>query len=166
MFRMLTIFRRAPVWLLALAALCYACSDDNGKDEDTVTGPDLGDVGGEVSLDAAVIAEMNAAVEKAIGLLFVGGGTVPGAGGGQIVVAGSTFAFEEYSPDGVFFLDGQLTMDLLAAPITVKGNLAFRGAAGEGPIVVDMTIDASTDPVTYGGTVIVNGAPIDLTGLE
>jgi hypothetical protein len=168
MYCMLTVFRRAPVWLLALAALFYACNYDNDKYsvDDTVMGPDLDDVGDEVSLDAAVIAEMNAAVEKAIGLLFVGGGTVPGAGGGQIVVAGSTFAFEEYYPDGVFFLDGQLTMDLLAAPIMVQGNLVFRSAAGEGPIAVDMTIDASTDPVTYGGTVTVNGVPIDLSGLE
>ncbi len=159
-----TTFRRSPVWVLALATLFFACNDsDDGAADDSVTGPDLGD---EVSLDAAVVAEMNSAVEKAIALLFVGGGTVEGAGGGQIVVTGSTFRFEQYSPDAVFFLDGQLTMDLLASPITVKGDLAFRDAESEGPIVVDMTIDASTDPVTYGGTIVINGVMIDVADLE
>ncbi len=159
-----TKFRRTPVWVMALATLFFACNDgDDGAADDSVTGPGSGDA---VSLDAAVVAEMNSAVEKAIALLFVGGGTVEGAGGGQIVVAGSTFRFEQYSPDSVFFLDGQLIMDLLVSPITVKGDLAFRDAESEGPIVVDMTIDASTDPVTYGGTVAINGVVIDVADLE
>ena len=164
MFANSTAFRRTPVWILVLATLLFACNDsDDGAADDSVTGPDLGDA---VSLDAAVVAEMNTAVEKAIGLLFVGGGTVEGAGGGQIVVTGSTFRFEQYSPDAVFFLDGQQTMDLLVSPITVKGDLAFRDAAGAGPIVVDMTIDASTDPVTYGGTIAINGVVINVADLE
>ena len=156
------IFRRAPVWLLVLSTLFYACNDsDEASDDDSVIGPGTG-----VTLDAAVVAEMNEAVEKGIGLLFVGGGTVPGADSGQIVVSGSTFAFDEYSPDGVFFLDGQLVMDLLAAPITVKGDLAFRNEEGEGPIIVDMTVDASTDPLTYGGTITVDGTVIDMAAVE
>jgi hypothetical protein len=118
-------------------------------------------------LDPAVPWEfIIVSVERAIGLLFIGGGTAPGVGGGQIVVSGSTFVFEQYSPDGVFFLDGQLTMDLLASPITVKGSPSFRNEQGEAPIVVDMTIDASTDPITYGGTITFDGVAIDLATLE
>lgn len=149
---------RSLAWLLT-----SACNDDKDKVQDTVTGPDMGT---ELPLDAAVLAELNSAVEKAIGLLFVGGGTVPGADSGQIVVTGSTFSFEQYSPDGVFVLNGELVMDLLAAPITVKGDLSFANGELEGPIVVDMTLDASTDPVTYGGTVTVAGEVIDVADVD
>ena len=33
----------------------------------------------------------------------------------------------------------------------------------EGPIIVDMTVDASTDPPTYGGTITVNGEVIHVS---
>lgn len=149
--------------LLIVVMLAAACNDDDDGPSETVTGPDLGT---ELPLDAAVLAELNSAVEKAIGLLFVGGGTVPGADSGQITVTGSTFVFEQYSPDGVFVLDGQLVMDLLVAPITVKGDMSFVNGELEGPIVVDMTLDASTDPVTYGGTVTVAGEVIDVSTID
>ncbi|MEE2831922.1 MAG: hypothetical protein VYD18_06140 [Candidatus Latescibacterota bacterium] len=57
-------------------------------------------------------------------------------------------------------------MDLLASPITVKGDLAFRDGEREGPIVVDVTIDLSTSPVSYGGTITVDGEAIDVASLE
>lgn len=82
------------------------------------------------------------------------------------VVEGNIFRFEEYSPDGLFFVDGELTMDLLASPITVKGDLAFRDGEREGPIVVDVTVDLSTSPVSYGGTITVDGEAIDVASLE
>ena len=82
------------------------------------------------------------------------------------VVEGNIFRFEEYSPDGLFFVDGELTMDLLASPITVKGDLSFRDGERAGPIVVDVTIDLSTSPVSYGGTITVDGEAIDVASLE
>ena len=57
-------------------------------------------------------------------------------------------------------------MDLLASPITVKGNLAFRDGEREGPIVVDVTVGLSTSPVSYGGTITVDGEAIDVASLE
>lgn len=141
--------------ILLAAVVLTACNDDD--DKDTVTGPT-----DATALDQAVFTELSAAVQQAVGLIFVGGGTVPGAGGGQIVVTGVTFRFEEYSPDGEFFLDGELAMDILASPIAVTGELTYRNAEEEGPIVVDMTIDSNTDPPTYGGTVLVDGEPVDV----
>lgn len=156
--------QRTSIWFsLLVTALFLACSGDDDKGDENVMGPDDGEV---VALDTAVLAELNAAVEQAIGLLFLGGGTVPGAGGGQIVVEGGSFRFEQYSPDGEFFLDGTLVMNLLATPVTVKGDMTFRDGETEGPVMVDMTIDASTDPITYGGTIVLDGEVIDLATLE
>lgn len=146
---------RTPILALCLmAALCACNGDDDDKGDDNPVGPGAG--GAAAVLSPAVFAEMNAAVEKAIGLLFLGGGAVPGAGGGQILVAGTSFTFDKYSPDGAFVLDGQLQMNLLVSPVTVKGNLVYTGN-GDGDVIVDMTIDATTDPITYGGTLVVNG---------
>jgi len=94
--------QRISIWLPLLAAgLFLACSGDDDKGDDNVMGPE-NDEG--VVLDSAVLAQLNAGVEQAVGLLYLGGGNVAGAGGGQIVVEGASFRFEEYSPDGNFFL--------------------------------------------------------------
>jgi hypothetical protein len=165
MIRIPTTSRRASGWLVAvaLAGLLCSCKSDDDGGEDNVIGPESQNV---TSLDDAVLAEMSAAIEQAIGLLFVGGGTVAGGGGGQIVVEGNIFRFEEYSSDGLFYVDGELVMDLLASPITVKGDLAFRDGEREGPIVVDVTIDLSTSPVSYGGTITVDREAIDVASFE
>ena len=150
MIRIPTTSRRASAWLVAvaLAGLLCSCKSDDDGGEDNVIGPESQNV---TSLDDAVLAEMSAAIGQAIG---------------QIVVEGNISRFEEYSPDGLFFVDGELTMDLLASPITVKGDLAFRDGEREGPIVVGVTIDLSTSPVSYGGTITVDGEAIDVASLE
>jgi hypothetical protein len=153
------MIRFLPILLLAAFV---ACNDDDDSTE-TPTGPDTE---GGVSLDTAVIDQLNAGIEEAIGLLFVGGGTVPGEGGGQIVVAGSTFTFEEYSPDGEFFLSDPLTMDLVSSPITVAGDLTYRTGDESGEIVVAMTIDATVDPPAYGGTIAIDGVSVDVAELQ
>ena len=79
---------------------------------------------------------------------------------------GANFRFEQYSPDDEFFLDGTLIMNLLEIPVTVKGEMIFREGEAEGPVVVDRSIDAATDPITYGGTIVVDGEVIDLATLE
>ena len=150
MIRIPTTSRRASAWLVAvaLAGLLCSCKSDDDGGEDNVIGPESQNV---TSLDDAVLAEMSAAIGQAIG---------------QIVVEGNISRFEEYSPDALFFVDGELTMDLLASPITVKGDLAFRDGEREGPIVVGVTIDLSTSPVSYGGTITVDGEAIDVASLE
>ena len=90
MIRIPTTSRRASAWLVAvaLAGLLYSCKSDDGG-EDNVIGPESQNV---TSLDDAVLAEMSAAIEQAIGLLFVGGDTVAGGGGGQTSSKAISFA--------------------------------------------------------------------------
>jgi len=79
MIRIPTTSRRASAWLVAvaLAGLLCSCKSDDDGGEDNVIGPESQNV---TSLDDAVLAEMSAAIEQAIGLLFVGGGTVAEGG--------------------------------------------------------------------------------------
>ena len=42
----------------------------------------------------------------------------------------------------------------------------FRDEERDGPIVVDVTIDLSTSPATYGGTITVDGEAIDVASFE
>ncbi len=91
MIRIPTTSRRASAWLVAVALaglLCSYKSDDDGG-EDNVIGPESRNV---TSLDDAVLAERSAAIEQAIGLLFVGGDTVAGGGGGQTSSKAISFA--------------------------------------------------------------------------
>lgn len=166
---------RRPLWWLScllVGGLLLACSsDDDDKADADPVGPGPSDNGDNPvgSLDTAVFAQINSAIEQAVGLLFLGGGTVPGDGGGQIVVDGSTFTFDQFSPDGTLELDGQLTMNLLAAPITVTGTIDFLGAGEDGDeggqMIVDMTLDATTSPPTYGGTVTIGDEVLNVQDL-
>ena len=147
-------------WMLigVLALLCAACGDDK---EEGPTEPE----NGPPAVDPATVraqglfASLEPILIEALGKVLVGGGTIEGEEG-TITVEGSTLTMEGFSSDGVLFLDGQLTLDIQANPLTLKGELVANGVEGEeGPldILVDITIDSTTDPPTYGGIVTVGG---------
>lgn len=145
-------------WMLigVLALLCVACGDD--KDE-APTEPENGtpEVDPAVLRAQGLFASLEPILIEALGKVLVGGGTIEGEAG-TITVQGTTLTIEGFSSDGVLFLDGQLTLDIQASPLTLKGELVANGIEGEeGPvdIIVDITIDSTTDPPTYGGTVTV-----------
>ncbi len=105
---------------------------------------------------AVVIGVLSGVLQEAVALLFTGGGTVPGAGGGQIVVEGTSFIFEDYSTDGELVINGQLDLEILASPVTLKGTIQLTGSI-ESEVVVDMTIDVTADPFVYSGIVAIDG---------
>jgi acetylornithine deacetylase/succinyl-diaminopimelate desuccinylase-like protein len=108
---------------------------------------------------------MEQALTKSVALIFTGGGAVQGAGGGQVLVEGTSFIFQDYSPDGELIIGGQLDMELLASPVTLKGTIQLSGSM-EFEVVVDMTIDVTQDPFTYGGTLTVDEEVFDVTELQ
>jgi hypothetical protein len=65
--------------LCCFLAFALACNDDDKGDSDADANPVGPGTDGEENTDAAVFAEIGAAFEQAVGLLFVGGGAVPGA---------------------------------------------------------------------------------------
>ena len=144
---------------LGLAVVIIGCGDDAKKEEEPApTAPDL-------TANAVLLEEMEQALTKSVALIFTGGGAVQGAGGGQVLVEGTSFIFQDYSPDGELIISGQLDMELLASPVTLKGTIQLSGSM-EFEVVVDMTIDVTQDPFTYGGTLTVDEEVFDVTELQ
>ena len=147
------------IWMLsgALALLCLACGDDEEK---APTEPENGtpDVDAAAVQAQKLFGSLEPVLIEALGKVLVGGGTIEGEAG-TIVVEGTTLTFEGFSSDGMLVLDGQLTLDIQATPLALKGELVASGVEGEeGPlnIAIDITIDTSADPPAYGGTVTVD----------
>ncbi len=161
--------RRLILLIMPLALLALACGDDEGNGP---TGPENGTTKEEEAAEAqeqvqGLFSALEPVVVKAMGLLLTGGGTIEGEQG-TLAVTGSTLTLESFSADGQLVLDGELTLDLLVQPVTLKGDLVASGLGGqEGPVDVnvDITIDATTDPPTYGGTVTVGEDVYDLAEL-
>lgn len=150
--------RAVALWLVVVISLAGCGSDDDPKQDESPTGLDL-------SANQVLLEEMQVALTKAVALIFTGGGAVPGAGGGQVVVEGTSFIFQEYSPDGELVIGGQLDLNILASPVTLKGTIELTGSM-EYPVIVDMTIDVTSDPFLYGGTLTVDGEVFDVAELE
>lgn len=156
--------RRLPL-LIPLALLFLACGGDDAPTEPEPAPPDA-----EAAARAqaqALFTSLEPVVAKALELMLTGGGTIDGEQG-TLTVAGSTMTLESFSADGQLVLDGELVLDLLVQPVTLKGDLQANGIEGrEGPVPVkvDVTIDISTDPRTYGGTVTIGEDVYDLDEL-
>ncbi|MBI92600.1 MAG: hypothetical protein CME05_05230 [Gemmatimonadaceae bacterium] len=144
---------------LCLAVVIIGCGDDAKKEEEPApTAPDL-------TANAVLLEEMEQALANSVALIFTGGGSVQGAGGGQVLVEVTSFIFQDYSPDGELIIGGQLDMELLASPVTLKGTIQLSGSM-DFEVVVDMTIDVTQDPFTYGGTLTVDEEVFDVTELQ
>ena len=133
------------------------CGDD-AKQEPAPTARDF-------TANQVLLAEMEVALGKSVALIFTGGGSVPGPGGGQVLVEGTSFIFQQYSPDGELVIDGQLDLNVLASPVTLKGTIQLAGSM-ELEALVDMTINILDEPMTYGGTLTVDGEVFDVAELQ
>ena len=155
--------------VLPLVLLALACGGDDGNGP---TEPENGTSEEERAARAreqvqGLVSTLEPVLVQAMGLLLTGGGTIQGEQG-TLVVAGSTLTLESFSADGQLVLDGELTLNLLVQPVTLKGDLVANGLGDqEDPvdINVDMTIDPTTDPTTYGGTITVGEVAYDLIEL-
>ena len=161
---------RILCWSSLVALLMTACGDNTN---DKPNGPTV--VSGETSEDSmsgenteegvALFAALNSAMGDALVLIVSGGGTIDGEGGGTLTVTGNKMTLVNFSPDGILYMDGELTLNLLASPMTITGDLVANGVAGqEGPVnvLIDATVDTSTDPLTYGGSLAVGEQEYDV----
>ena len=164
---------RGPhTWMLiGLMSLFLACGDDedpaptepgNGMQQPGDDGEDLAAAQAQA---AELFGMLQPVMTEAFLKLALGGGTIEGDGGGTITVADNEMVMEDFSPDGQFFLNGELTFDGEAEPPTLKGDLVATGEAFEAPLDInlDMTVDVATQ--TYGGKVTVGGVEYDIAVL-
>jgi len=147
--------RRAWLVLLLVPVLVlWGCGDDG----DGPTEPEGSSE--ELSVAAEFFSELSSSMTEAAGLMFAGGGTVAGEQG-AVVVTGSTVSFDGYSPDGEVIIEGDLQVDLLVQPVAVTGQLELTGEPG-GTADVNVTIDLTSTPIAYGGTITLDGVEYDV----
>lgn len=154
-----------PTLLMPLILLLPACGGDDAPTEPEPAPPDAAEAARAQA--QGLFTSLEPVVTKALELMLTGGGTIEGEQG-TLAVAGGTMTLESFSADGQLVLDGELVLDLLAQPVTLKGDLQASGLEGqEGPVPVkvDITIDISTDPRTYGGSVTIGEDVYDLEEL-
>ena len=139
--------------LLAMGALFVACGDDDsgsptGLEDDTESPGAPAD--SSLSQAATMFRDLNASISQAMLLMCDPDGGVLEGEQGSVEVVGTTFTLIGYSPNGEIVLDGVLTFDMATAGI--DGTMTATGAF-EGEIEIHITVDLSTSPPTYGGTV-------------
>lgn len=140
-------------WLLVPTLMLCGCGDDDSAPTEPADT-------GELSAGAEFFEELTTPMNQAAALLFTGGGEVAGERG-KVVVTGSNLSFEAYSPDGETTIDGVLTINLLVQPVAVTGDLELAGEQ-TGTAEVNVTIDLTSSPPVYGGTIVVDGVEYDV----
>ena len=169
---MTQVFRCSLIALLVAGMAAAGCNDDEppttptGPQDNEQPGP--GDNGGGMTAEderaAAFFAELSQTMTGVVGLLLIGGGELDGAGGGQVVVDGTTLSFEDYSPDGETTMNGVIEIAVEEGQWNITGSLVLSGGS-EGDVVVNMTLDPLTSPPAPEGTVTIDGTEYDVAAL-
>ena len=114
---------------MPLTLLLLACGGDDAPTEPEPAPPDPAEAARAQA--RALFTSLEPVVGRALELMLTGGGTIEGEQG-TLAVAGSTMTLESFSADGQLVLDGELVLDLLAQPVTLKGDLEASGLEGQG----------------------------------
>ncbi len=86
-------------------------------------------------------------------------------GRGQVRIEGRTWTMEEYSPDGVLFLNGVLDVDKSLYPnIPVGGTINLTGAQ-ESVLVLDIVVIVRGTDLTATGKISMDDVVYDMAGL-
>ena len=155
--------------ITSMLVSCFfvACGGDESGDpsplgpSETAEGPAVGTEESAIDpIALAVFEDLGTTMSQAVGIMLSGGGALEGELG-TLAVEGTVITLSGYSPDGQLILDGELTLDIFANPITVKGAVTLSGSSS-GEVVVDMTVASGESPA-YGGSVTVDGTQYDVS---
>ncbi len=132
------------------------------------------------SINAGNVAAAQGALTTAFAkVMALGPGTHNGAKGGTATVTIATgklaqvgipnvkynVVFANYSDDGALYIDGPLaiTANLATQRFTYLGDLTLSGTYSA-KMGIDLSIDGSSTPPKYSGTITVDGVPIPISG--
>ena len=146
------------LWCAGLAMI--GCGGDDGE-----SGVDPESVDREDVVEIAQVLRASSGELDLVKLLTGGGEQIVEGEGGRVVMTLTKWTFEQYSPNGQLVVDGELVLNVLAQPITLKGVIQISGSQ-EGTAEFDMTVDL-TDPEepVFGGTVTYNQVPFQVAEL-
>lgn len=139
---------------LGLLICSVALSGSLGCDDDkSPTGPeDEGNA--EVSEEAVLLAgTLVQSLQEAFFASLIQDPTTVDGEQGTLDIAGNTWIFKGYSPDGLLFLDGQLIVEKDKFPnIPAKGELELAGST-EGTMIIDIMVIVQGVDITSTGTI-------------
>jgi hypothetical protein len=139
---------RIPRPLLSVV-ICLAMS---GCGDDDPVGPTQDEA-------ADVVRSLNPAFRSAVVASLAGSGTVKGVEG-QLLVEGSQWHFEGFSPDGEAVIDGELDVDPAAQPMVILGDLKLSGGPS-GVLRIELSYNASNGILS--GAIAVDGVVVDVS---
>lgn len=153
-------YRIATVTVLALALGLSGClGDSSDEPEDTGTGP--------ISSDLTAVAELLVASMRQafIASLYTDPTSVTGARG-VLEIAGDTWTFRDYSPDGSLVMNGNLTVEKSRYPtIPARGSLVLTGSQ-TGTLVVDIVVTVQGVELVTTGTITLGDQVWDMSALN
>lgn len=135
--------------LLPLLAICLATS---GCGDDDPAGPTQAEA-------ADVVRLLSPVFRSGVVASLAGSGTVEGIER-ELVVEGSRWRFEGYSPDGEVVVDGGLDVDPAARPIVILGDLKPSGGLS-GVLRIDLSYNPSNGIIS--GAIAVDGVLVDVS---
>ncbi len=140
--------------LLLTGVLLAGCG---GKDEKP-TAPAEADI-------AAISKVLVATMKQAFLASLISDTTAVAGVKGSLQIAGDTWTFADYSPDGKLTIDGVLVVEKAKFPeIPVKGALQLSGSQ-VGNLVVDMRVKVIGLEITSTGTLNLEGTVYDVADL-
>ena len=88
---------------------------------------------------------------------------VDGLGGGTVVLAGSNWTLQDYSPDGSLIINGSLVVDMTLFPaVPISGELTTSGSI-ESTVVLDLLLDLETAALI--GMITIDGENFDMADI-
>ena len=139
--------RKIVTWSLSLSILLFAGGSPGSAQEPAAEN--------KAVAATFLVALANASAEIDVAQLLAGGQTIEGVQG-TLNATALIWQFDQFSADGLLVFDGDLNLNVLAAPVTMQGELQVSGAQ-EGPLGIDMTIDLSGEEPVLGGSITYNG---------
>ena len=131
-------FKKTFLGLLICSVAFWGCL--GGDDDESPTGPeDEGNA--EVSEEAVLLAgALVQSLQEAFFASLIQDPTTVEGEQGTLEIAGNIWTFKGYSPDGLLFLDGQLTVEKDKFPnIPAAGELELTGST-QGAMIIDIMV--------------------------
>ena len=143
--------KRIFLGLLICSVAFWGCL--GGDDDKSPTGPEDEETG-EVSEEAILLAgTLVQSLQEAFFASLIQDPTTVQGEQGTLEIAGNDWTFNGYSPDGLLFLDGQLTVEKDKFPnIPATGELELTGST-QGTMIIDIMVIVQGVDITSTGTI-------------
>ena len=148
----------------SLAITACGSDDETSPTASGIEATDAPEITPEIVQLTGILLQSFQDIFFAVLVLPEGAGTIPGAGGGSVEVAGTQWVIKDYSPDGALKLNGTLTVavnpnaDPPSGPAT--GAVEVIGITTT-TMELNLELQLVSGSLTSDGTITINGIAYD-----